>query len=152
MLAVERLAEKNLVTAHPDESVRLVVRRMADQRVGAVLVVENGTLRGIFSERDALKRVLANGLDPASTPVSEVCTPDPVTVRLDSPVRECARKAKEQRIRHLPVVDEQGQAVGIVSVRDFLSLLVNELEGMIDSLRNDHRLEEMTDPYGVLER
>jgi CBS domain-containing protein len=152
MLAVERLAKKNLVTARPDESVRLVVRRMAEQRVGAVLVLENGDLHGIFSERDALKRVLANGLDPASTPVSEVCTPDPVTVRLDSPIKECVQKAKERRIRHLPVVDENGTAVGIVSVRDFLRVLINELEGMIDSLRDDQRAEELTDPYGLLQK
>ena len=150
MLVVEQLAKKNLVTARPDETVRDAVRRMADQRVGAVLVVEDGRLRGIFSERDALKRVLANGLDPVSTRLSEVCTPDPVTVTRTASVHECAQKAKERRIRHLPVVDEDGRPYGIVSVRDFLRLLVSELEGLIENLRDDHRIEELTDPYGLL--
>ena len=136
----------------PDATVFNAIAIMAEKEIGALLVMEGDELVGIFSERDALKRVLANGLDPASTPVSEVCTPDPVTVRLDSPIKECVQKAKERRIRHLPVVDVGGMAVGIVSVRDFLRVLVNELEGMIDSLRDDHRAEELTDPYGLLEK
>jgi CBS domain-containing protein len=151
MLAVEQLAKKNLVTANPDESVRTVVRRMTDKRVGAVLIAEDGKLIGIFSERDALTRVLAQGLDPASTRVADVCTPDPVTVSHSASVGECAQLAKERRIRHLPVVDDDGQAYGIVSVRDFLRLVVSELEELIESVHDGHRLEELVDPYGSIE-
>lgn len=146
-MIIESLAKKNLVTARSDESVRDAVRRMAQKRVGAILVVDNGHLRGIFSERDALKRVLARGLDPGSTPLSEVHTPDPLTVSRNTNVRECAEMVKEHRIRHLPVVDEAGRPVGIVSVRDFLRLVVARLEGLIERVHGDHRIQELTDPY-----
>jgi len=150
-MLVESLAKKNLVTARPDETVRAAVRRMAQKRVGAILVVENGRLRGIFSERDALKRVLACGLDPGSTPLAEVHTPNPMTVSRNTNVRECAERVKEHRIRHLPVVDEAGRPVGIVSVRDFLRLVVTRLEGLIERVHDEHRIQELIDPYEQLD-
>ena len=146
-MLVESLAKKNLVTARSDETVRDAVRRMAQKRVGAILIVDDGRLRGIFSERDALKRVLARGLDPGSTPLREVHTPNPMTVSRNTNVRECAERVKEHRIRHLPVVDEAGRPVGIVSVRDFLQLIVTRLEGLIERVHDEHRLQELTDPY-----
>ena len=150
-MIIESLAKKNLVTARPDETVRDAVRRMAQKRVGAILVVDDGRLSGIFSERDALKRVLARGLDPGSTPLAEVNTPDPLTVSRNTNVRECAEMVKEHRIRHLPVVDEAGRPVGIVSVRDFLRLVVARLEGLIERVHDDHRIQELTDPYEHLD-
>lgn len=150
-MIIESLARKNLVTARPDETVRDAVRRMAQKRVGAILVVDEGRLSGIFSERDALKRVLARGLDPGSTPLAEVHTPEPLTVSRNTNVRECAEMVKEHRIRHLPVVDEAGRPVGIVSVRDFLRLVVARLEGLIERVHDDHRIQELTDPYEHLD-
>ena len=150
-MLVESLAKKNLVTARPDETVRNAVRRMAHKRVGAILVVEDNRLVGIFSERDALKRVLARGLDPASTPLAEVHTPDPLTVSRNTNVRECAQRVKDHRIRHLPVVDEAGRPVGIVSVRDFLRLVVTEMESLIERVHDQHRIQELTNPYGQLD-
>lgn len=146
-MIVESLAKKNLVTARSDETVREAVRRMAQKRVGAILVVDNGRLSGIFSERDALKRVLARGLDPGSTPLGEVHTPNPLTVSRNTNVRECVEMVRDHRIRHLPVVDEAGRPVGIVSVRDFLRLVVARLEGLIERVHGDHRIQELTDPY-----
>jgi len=146
-MIIESLAKKNLVTARPDETVRDAVRRMAQRRVGAILIVEDGRLRGIFSERDVLKRVLARGLDPGSTQLGEVHTPDPLTVSRNTNVRECAERIREHRIRHLPVVDEAGRPVGIVSALDFLRLVVTQLEGLIERVHDQHRIQALTDPY-----
>lgn len=150
-MLVESLAKKNLVTARPQETVRDAVRRMVQERVGAILVVQEEDLVGIFSERDALKRVLARGLDPGSTPLSEVLTPDPITVSRNANVRECRELVKERRIRHLPVVDEGGRPVGIVSVRDFLRVVVRGMEELIERVQDEHRLQELTDPFDGLE-
>ena len=150
MTTVETLAKRNLVTATPEETVLAAVRRMAEYRVGAILVVDGGTLAGIFSERDALARVMAEGLDPAATPVGEVSTPEPMVVRLSSPARECADLVKEHGVRHVPVVDEHGRPVGIVSSRDFLAYVVDELEGLIEKANLELRREELTDPYSLL--
>lgn len=150
MTSVETLAKKNLVTATPDESVLCAVERMTARRVGAILVVEGDALVGIFSERDALARVLARGLDPAVTQIGSVSTPTPWTVRLGSPVRECADLVKRNGVRHVPVVDDFGHPVGMVSSRDFLAYVVDELEGLIEKANLELRREELTDPYSLL--
>ena len=150
MTSVETLAKRNLVTAKPDESVLAAAERMAERRVGAILVVDGDLLVGIFSERDALARVMAKGRDPATTRVGDVSTPEPLVVRLTSPVRECADLVKQHGVRHMPVVDEDGRPVGIVSSRDFLAYIVDELEELIEKANLELRREELTDPYSLL--
>lgn len=151
MLEIESLAKKNLVTARPDETVLEAVRRMADEGVGAILVVNGGHLLGIFSERDVVKRVLAKGLDPATTRVADVHTTNPITVTRRTSVKQCAQEVKDRNIRHLPVVGEDGTVYGIVSVRDFLRLVVTELEELFERVTVEHRIQELTDPYSLLD-
>ena len=150
MTSVETLAKRNLVTATPDETVLAAVERMAERQVGAILVVDGDSLVGIFSERDALARVMAKGKDPATTRVGDVSTPEPLVVGPTSPVRECADLVKQHGVRHVPVVDGDGRPVGIVSSRDFLAYVVDELEGLIEKANLELRREELTDPYGVV--
>lgn len=150
MSSVERLAMKNLVIAHPDDSVLEAVERMSRRRVGAILVVDDDRLVGIFSERDALKRVLAEELDPRTTRVGEVCTRELKVVNRDAPVRECVILVKRHGIRHVPIVDDQGHPVGILSSRDFLSHVINELEELIEKSSTALRREKLTDPYALI--
>ena len=150
MTPVESLARKNLLTASSTVTVRDAVRQMAERGVGAILVVDDGKLVGIFSERDALRRVLAQGRDPDATHLREVATPEPMTVQPDSPIRECAELVKSRGVRHVPVVDRTGRPVGIVSSRDFLSYIVDELESLIEKANLELRREELTDPYGLI--
>ena len=150
MTSVETLAMKNLLTCAPDASVREAVQRMAERRVGAILVVEDDKLVGIFSERDAMQRVLAAGLDSGSTPLSAVCTHQPRAVARTAPVKECVELVKKHGVRHVPVVDEEGRPVGILSSRDFLSYVINELEELIEQASVELRREELTDPYSLI--
>lgn len=147
---VNWLKSRQLVTADVDASVADAVGRMADRQVGSVLIVEGPKLRGIFSERDAVTRVLAAGLDPATTRLSEVMTPDPKVVRRDAPLAECAALVKRYGVRHVPVVDDDGTPVGIISVRDFLHFVLDELETLIATAYREKRLEQLTDPYAVV--
>jgi len=140
-----------LITASPEESVGVGARRMADHRVGALLVVaETGRLNGIFSERDLVRRVIAPGRDPEVTALGEVCTYDPKTVHEDASVEECARLIREYGFRHVPVVDEGGAPVGIISVRDFLRYVVDDLESLIEKAYGEQRIEELADPYSLV--
>ena len=100
---------------------------MREHRTGAIIIVaEDGRLAGIFTERDALFRVLAAERDPSATRMSEVMTPQPQTLTADEPFLRALRVMHEGRFRHLPVV-EQGRPIGIVSVRDALDEDLAEL-------------------------
>ena len=94
-------------------------RLMQRENVGAVLVVDHARLVGIFTERDALFRVLAAARDPATTTLGDVMTPQPQTMHPDEPFLSALRIMHEGKFRHLPVV-EYDRPLGMVSVRDAL--------------------------------
>jgi CBS domain-containing protein len=110
---------RKLVVAAPRATVAEAARLMKEGKVGAVLVVEGGRLVGIFTERDALFRVIACGLDPAATALSEVMTREPKTVAPDETFGYALLLMYENGFRHAPVV-ENGRPVGVVSARHAL--------------------------------
>jgi CBS domain-containing protein len=110
---------RKLVVAAPQTSVAEAARLMKQGNVGAVLVVDNEQLVGIFTERDAICRVIAAGLDPASTALSEVMTREPKTVAADETFGYALLLMHENGFRHAPVV-ENGRPVGVVSARHAL--------------------------------
>jgi CBS domain-containing protein len=108
------------VTATAEMTVASASRLMKARRSGAILVVENGHLAGIFTERDALFRVIAEGRDPNTTRLAEVMTANPRTIAPDRPFGHALHLMHEGEFRHVPVVDN-GRPVGIVSSRDALA-------------------------------
>jgi CBS domain-containing protein len=108
---------------------------MAEHNIGSILVMQNGEdLVGIFSERDLLTRVTANGLDPETTPVREVMTEDVIVVSGETSRREALHIMQEQHIRHLPIADDE-KLYGIVSLRDLLRFEQEMQEQEIEQLR-----------------
>ncbi|MGH8706162.1 MAG: CBS domain-containing protein [Burkholderiales bacterium] len=121
------LRNQKLVTATPGMSVREAARLMAREKKGALPVVESGRLVGIFTERDALARVLAAGLDADAVKLSEVMTRDPRTVAADRPLNHALHMMFEGGFRHIPVVDG-GRVIGVVSARDALGPEMTQFE------------------------
>ncbi len=105
--------------ATPEFTVRQAAQFMTTKEVGAVPVLEKGRLVGIFTERDLLTRVVAHGLDPATTTVGEVMTKELVVAEADENYEAALEKMKDCNCRHLPVID-QNRLVGIISMRDLL--------------------------------
>ena len=99
---------------------------MNEHRVGALLVIERGGLAGIFTERDVLRRVVAERRDPAGVRVREVMTPRVMTCRPETELDEARRTLMQRRVRHLPVVDSDERVCGMISIGD---LNAWELEG-----------------------
>ena len=114
----EVVHDQNLLHLPPTATVREAAREMRNRHVGAVLVVAADQLEGIFTERDVVNRVVAEGLDPDRTQLNEVMTRNPDTVGPKDTALEALRRMQDGGFRHLPVVD-RGQLVGIVSRRDF---------------------------------
>ena len=113
------MERKKLLVAPPGTSVAKAAKLMAKKNVGAVLVVVEKRLAGIFTERDAVFRVIAAGLDPGTTTIGEVMTPDPVTVDPKEIFGRALLAMHDGGFRHVPVVDN-GEPVGIVSSRSAL--------------------------------
>jgi CBS domain-containing protein len=113
------IEQQKPISANADTSVAAAARLMKRHHIGALLVMEGGRLAGIFTERDALFRVLAEGLDAAQTELSEVMTPNPRTISPDRPFGHALHLMYEGEFRHVPVV-ENGEALGMVSARDAL--------------------------------
>jgi len=110
------LEPRKLVVAGPRTSVSEAVRLMKDNEVGAVLVLQDDRLVGIFTERDAVYRVMAPGRDPTATTLGEVMTRDPETVAPDETFGYALLLMHEHGFRHAPVVRD-GRPVGVVSAR-----------------------------------
>jgi CBS domain-containing protein len=114
----------------PETTVTDCVRQMNDHRVGALLVQEGEKLLGIFTERDALTRVLGAGLDPLRTPVSKVMSKNPLCVAPSTTLEEAMSIITNQRIRHLPVVLDD-KVLGVISSGDLTHKLVEDQAGEI---------------------
>lgn len=122
------LTDRPLITAHKEMTVRSASRLMAEKKIGALLVIENQAIAGIFTERDALNKVLAASLDPDTTPLSQVMVANPQTIRADKPLAFALYMMAEGGFRHVPVVNADGVPVGMVSARDALGQDMVELE------------------------
>jgi CBS domain-containing protein len=114
------IEDKKPITVSADMTVTAAARLMKTQRIGALLVISEGRLAGIFTERDALFRVIAEGRDPGKTRVSDVMTANPRTLAPDRPFGHALHLMYEGGFRHVPVV-ENGRPLGVVSARDALA-------------------------------
>ena len=118
----EMVSHQNPLTLPPTATVREACASMRDRRVGAVLVIEGDRrLVGIFTGRDAVSRVLAEGRDAAVTPLGQVMTPDPDTMPPGRSAIEALRLMQDGGYRHLPVIRD-GRVIGVVSRGDFRGL------------------------------
>lgn len=114
----------------PGQTVAEAVALMRRERVGCLLVTDGPRVVGIFTERDLMARVLAEG-KPLDTPVRECMTADPVTVLPKDSVGVAVRRMEEGGYRHLPVLDEQGRPVGILSVKRIVHYLAEHFPGTV---------------------
>ena len=121
----ELLNDRPTYQVEADQSVLEVVHYMVNHNIGAVPVLRDGELVGVFSERDLMKRVVAGARSPGSTQVSEVMTPRPYSVSADESIESCMFLMREHGFRHLPVVEGK-QLKGFLSLRDLLLHNLNQ--------------------------
>lgn len=133
------IANQQLLALSATISVSEAADRMRRLKVGAVAVVAEGRLVGVFTERDALFRVVAEGRDARTTPLAEVMTPDPQTIHPAKPFGHALHMMFEGGFRHVPVV-EDGRPVGMVSARDALG---PELREFVSDLGDRDHISEI---------
>ncbi|MFO7257628.1 MAG: CBS domain-containing protein [Bacteroidota bacterium] len=108
---------------------------MRDMNVGGLLVVDQDTLVGIFTERDYARKVILKGKTSREIPVSELMTPNPITVTPDTSIEECMSLMTNKYIRHLPVM-EGDKIVGVISIGDVVRFIIDEQRYIIEHLEH----------------
>jgi len=131
MRICDLIKDQETFQAELGDTVLETVRTMVEQNIGAVPVLHNEKLVGIFSERDLMKRVVAEGRDPRSTCLAEVMTDDPLTIHMSETIENCMALMRRHNFRHLPVCHD-GHLVGMVSLRD---ILLHDLDEKDDEVR-----------------
>ena len=126
------IQNQTVLFAPPGTSVADAARRMKQAKVGAMMVVAGNELLGLFTERDALFRVMAAGLDAAKTPLAAVMTPNPQTIAADKPFSHALHMMYDGGFRHVPVVANR-KPIGMVSARDALGLELEQFESELDT-------------------
>jgi CBS domain-containing protein len=124
-----------VVTVPPEASVLEAIKVLAQQDVGAAIVMTGDRLAGIFSERDYTRKVILKGRASDTTRVEEIMTSQVVTVTPRTKTRDCMALMTERSIRHLPVLDK-GQVVGMVSIRDIVSDIIADQDFTIEQLEH----------------
>ena len=119
----------------PDETVSTAVSILSDKRIGAVLVIENGQVHGVFSERDIIHALSRAGAGVMSQPVKDFMTTDVVTCRRGDTIDHLMGLMTQRRIRHLPVIEE-GKVVGMISIGDVVKFRIAEAEAETNALKS----------------
>jgi CBS domain-containing protein len=134
--SIGRLHAQSPLCVRPTQTVAEAVALMRKEVVGCVLVSEGERVLGVFTERDLMRRVLAPG-KPLTIPVAECMTRNPVCVQRKEPIGAAVRRMEEGGYRHLPVLDETGRVVGMLSVKHIVHYLVEHFPATIYNLPPD---------------
>lgn len=118
----------------PSASVLDATRAMNEHRVGGLVVIRDGRMVGVFTERDVLRRVVAEQRSPAALKVADVMTTDVICCDPFTTVDEASRIMRDQRVRHLPICDPEGRVVGMVSIGDINAFHADVQEATIQLL------------------
>lgn len=139
MVIASILATKGnqVISVSPEDSVLAVARTLTQHRIGAALVRDpQGAILGIISERDIVRGMAGHGPGTSQMPAAQLMTHDLVTVTPRTPVTEAMTLMTEHRVRHLPVLDDSGRLVGLVSIGDLVKARIEEAELEAQALRD----------------
>jgi CBS domain-containing protein len=137
-------------TVAGDAPVIVAARAMRDRAIGDVVVVDDDSrLAGLLTDRDLVVRVMAEGRDAETTIVREVCTPDPVAIDALAPVEEAERLMRDHLVHRLPVIDDKGHPIGLLSLEDLAAsgyIADHELREVMKSIARAYQLRSAAIP------
>ncbi len=136
MISIRQLLERKgseVWSTSPDASVYEALQLLAEKNIGALVVLRDGELEGVVSERDYARKVILHGKTSMKTPVQEIMTEEVITIGTETIVDDAMALMTDKHIRHLPVVDE-GTVVGIVSIGDLVKAIIADREFTINQM------------------
>ena len=126
-MELTKICTQKVISCLPHETILHVAQRMRDHAVGAVIILEGGRPVGIITDRDIVVAVVAAKKDPAAVPCAEIMSADPFTVYSGQGPAEALRLMADKHVRRLPVINEDGLCIGIITLDDCLVLLGREM-------------------------
>jgi len=126
---------REIVSVTADVSVLDAIKLMADRAIGSLLVMQGDELQGIMTERDYARKVIVKGRSSETTAVGEIMTTKVCTATAQDTVNNCMTVMTEQKIRHLPVVDD-GKVIGIISIGDLVQAIITDQQEEIEHLEH----------------
>lgn len=126
---------RDVFSISPEATVFEAIQQLADRNIGALLVMDGERLVGVFSERDYTRKVALQGRSSKDTCVREVITGRVITVTPSTPIPDCMRLMVDNRVRHLPVVEEQ-KVVGVISIGDLVNFIMGAQRATIEQLHS----------------
>jgi CBS domain-containing protein len=124
----------SIFSVEPTITVYHAIELMCEKNIGGLLIVENGKLAGIFTERDYARKLILKGKSSRDTLIGELMTPNPFTVSTHSSIEECMQIMSDRHFRHLPVVDD-GKLIGMISIGDVVRQVINDQKSIIEHLQ-----------------
>ncbi len=135
-MSMLELCDKQAASVPLDATAERAIRTMLDRHVGAVAILdEKQRVAGVFTERDVLRRLSLSGLDPNLTPVREIMTTAVEMATLSTTAGEALATMVERHYRHLPIVDDNGRLLGMLSIRNVLQARIDTLTRQLDGVR-----------------
>lgn len=120
-------------SVEPQVMVYNAIEQMCERNIGGLLIVEQGKLVGIFTERDYARKLILKGKSSKDTPIKDLMTPDPFTVTPDSSIEDCMKLMSSKHIRHLPVTEGE-KLIGMISIGDVVKHIIEEQKSTIEHL------------------
>lgn len=130
-----RTKGNNVYAVEPTIMVYKAIELMCEKNIGGLLIVNEGRLEGIFTERDYARKLILKGKSSKTTPISELMTKNPITISPENTIEDCMDLMTGKFIRHLPVV-EGGNLVGLISIGDVVKQIIEEQKEIIEHLEN----------------
>lgn len=124
---------RGVISIEPESSVLDAIKLMAEKGIGSLVVMQDGALKGIVTERDYARKVIIKGRASESTPVSDIMTAKVMTTAPETTVDKCMALMTEKKCRHLPVVEE-GNVVAMISIGDLVQAIINDQQEEIQHL------------------
>jgi CBS domain-containing protein len=118
----------------PDSSVYDALEALEEKNLGALVVVENGNLIGVFTERDYARKIILKGRSSKETLVRHIMSSRPVFVTSDTTIEECMQMMTDKHIRHLPVLNSEQRLIGLISIGDIVKYIISEKDFIIENL------------------
>ena len=131
---LQRKTRQGFIFVAPETSILAALQLMADQNIGALLVMDQDVLAGVFSERDYARRVVLRGRSSAHTPVQAVMSTHVLYVNPNDAIDCCMALMTDKHVRHLPVLDDRKKVIGLISIGDVLSAIISHQQFTIEQL------------------
>jgi len=130
-----RVKPSRVISVRPEQTVLEAIKILAQENIGAAIVMSGDRIAGIISERDYTRKVVLKGRSSDTTKVEEIMTPNVIVVSPRTKTRECMQLMTEKNFRHLPVVEE-GRCIGMVSIRDIVGDIIADQDFTIEQLEH----------------